>query len=307
KTDVNVSLSGSMASCLYWSMEKQEWTSEGCQAGNESTPQGIACVCNHLTSFGGDFLVPPNPIDFDVVILAFSDIAESRNYSVIATVGTVLMVYLFVVVLARRADRKDRKKVRASLSQAKDDHASYEVTIATDIWINSGTTADVALIVCGENATSDVIVIRHADFPNRILFARGNNDRFIIHVPTPLGKLLRVKIWHDNEGNSPAWLLRSVTVHATNSEDRYVFPCNRWLAVDKDDGMLDCTLTPHYGLSALKTSFAEKSANDFADDHLWVSVVARSPCNFFSRVQRATCCLSLFTSAMIANAMFYNI
>ncbi|XP_048586645.1 LOW QUALITY PROTEIN: polycystic kidney disease protein 1-like 2 [Nematostella vectensis] len=309
KTDVNVSLSGSMASCLYWSMEKQEWRSEGCQAGNESTPQGIACVCNHLTSFGGDFLVPPNPIDFDVVILAFSDLAESRNYSVIATVGTVLMVYLFVVVLARRADRKDRKKTgpKISLNQRGSDHASYEVTIATDIWINSGTTADVALIVCGENATSDVIVIRHADFPNRILFARGNNDQFIIHVPTPLGKLLRVKIWHDNEGNSPAWLLRSVTVHATNSEDRWVFPCNRWLAVDKDDGMLDCTLTPHYGLSALKTSFAEKSANDFADDHLWVSVVARSPCNFFSRVQRATCCLSLFTSAMIANAMFYNI
>lgn len=54
-------------------------------------------------------------------------------------------------------------------------------------------------------------------------------------------------------------------------------------------------------------SIKDKTTEDFVEEHLWISVVAKSPRTFFTRVQRATCCLSLLFSAMITNAMFYNL
>ena len=44
-----------------------------------------------------------------------------------------------------------------------------------------------------------------------------------------------------------------------------------------------------------------------ADSHLWISVFGKASSSTFTRVQRASCCLSVLFSAMIANAMFYNI
>ena len=44
-----------------------------------------------------------------------------------------------------------------------------------------------------------------------------------------------------------------------------------------------------------------------ADSHVWLSVVGKASSSTFTRVQRASCCLSILFSAMIANAMFYNI
>jgi len=36
----------------------------GCQVSSETNNDKIICFCNHLTSFGADFIVAPNPIDF---------------------------------------------------------------------------------------------------------------------------------------------------------------------------------------------------------------------------------------------------
>ena len=36
----------------------------GCKVSNETSNEKIICACNHLTSFGADFVVAPNPIDF---------------------------------------------------------------------------------------------------------------------------------------------------------------------------------------------------------------------------------------------------
>ena len=35
------------------------------------------CYCNHLTSFGSDLLVAPNPIDFSSVFKNFGSLAEN--------------------------------------------------------------------------------------------------------------------------------------------------------------------------------------------------------------------------------------
>ena len=53
-----------------------------------------------------------------------------------------------------------------------------------------------------------------------------------------LGKLDKVKIWHDNSGLKPAWHLDRIEIEDKLSEENYAFPCNRWLATSEDDGQI---------------------------------------------------------------------
>ena len=82
------------------------------------------CKCNHLTSFGSDLLVAPNPIDFDSVFNNFGSLAE--NVAVLALISTILGVYIFGFIWARRADKRDLLMVCAfySFSRIK---ASYSM------------------------------------------------------------------------------------------------------------------------------------------------------------------------------------
>lgn len=47
----------------------------------------------------------PNPIDFDKVWYAFADI--HNNVAVLVSIVSVFLLYLLVIIWARRADRKD--------------------------------------------------------------------------------------------------------------------------------------------------------------------------------------------------------
>ena len=76
--------------------------------GENTNPDLIHCKCNHLTSFASDFLVAPNPIDFDKVFSA--DL--SKNPAVLIVVCLIFGLYLLLVVIARRYDNKDLDKVR---------------------------------------------------------------------------------------------------------------------------------------------------------------------------------------------------
>jgi len=78
------------------------------QVGENTNPERIHCQCNHLTSFASDFLVAPNPIDFDKVFSA--DL--SKNFVVLLVVCLLFGFYLLLVVIARRYDNKDLEKVR---------------------------------------------------------------------------------------------------------------------------------------------------------------------------------------------------
>ena len=55
----------------------------------------------------------PNPIDFDYVFSQFPNIFESGNVVVLATVLSIFGLYIIGLVIARRADRKDERKVRS--------------------------------------------------------------------------------------------------------------------------------------------------------------------------------------------------
>jgi len=78
------------------------------QIGPLTTIYDTQCLCTHLTSFGGDFVVPPNTIDFSTV---FSLEKFLESMPVFITVIIVLVIYVGTMVWARREDKKDLIKV----------------------------------------------------------------------------------------------------------------------------------------------------------------------------------------------------
>ena len=51
-----------------------------------------------------------------------------------------------------------------------------------------------------------------------------------------LSRILFISVWHDNSGKDPGWYLNRVLVRDLQTGMKFYFICNRWLAVDKDDG-----------------------------------------------------------------------
>ena len=81
------------------------------QVDNSQATHILTCECNHLTFFGGDFVVAPNTINFDTVFGKFSRIGD--NLSVLLTIASLLVFYWLVLFFLRRLDKRDVEKVRA--------------------------------------------------------------------------------------------------------------------------------------------------------------------------------------------------
>lgn len=47
-----------------------------------------------------------------------------------------------------------------------------------------------------------------------------------------------IHIWHDNSGknNLASWFLKYIIVKDVQTKEKYYFICQKWLAVDIDDG-----------------------------------------------------------------------
>ena len=68
-------------------------------------------MCTHLSAFGGNIFVAPNPIDFEKVWTEFERLGDTGNILVLSTVCAVFGIYIVGLVFARRADNKDLQKV----------------------------------------------------------------------------------------------------------------------------------------------------------------------------------------------------
>ena len=179
------------------------------------------------------------------------------------------------------------------------------MAISTGVWKNSGTTANVEISIKSEiNEHSHVPLRSKGDSCE--VFARGSINGFVLITKESLGKLTEITLEHDNTGDNPSWFVEAVTIRDRQTEETWSFPVNRWLAVEKEDGLIEVTVNNRsfVPFSSLVTS---RFGRKLADSHLWMSVFGKACSNTFTRVQRASCCLSVLFSAMIANAMFYNI
>ena len=112
------------------------------------------------------------------------------------------------------------------------DIVSYEVTVQTGKTSGAGTDATVHVTVYGENGdTGDRPLRKSGSHLNK--FETGNADMFTVQA-ADLGKLTRLKVWHDNNSMFGAdWELDSISVVDPRDGTSTLFNCHAWLSKSK--------------------------------------------------------------------------
>lgn len=112
----------------------------------------------------------------------------------------------------------------------------YLVQVHTGDRAGAGTDANVFIIITGANGDSGERALIHSKtHVNK--FQRAAVDEFEIDA-VDLGALSKVKVWHDNKGLGGAWFLHKVVVVDSRDKKAYTFPCDQWLAKNKEDGQV---------------------------------------------------------------------
>ncbi|CAF0958355.1 unnamed protein product [Adineta ricciae] len=296
-----------VSKCQYWDEKKYIWSSDGCEVGPLTTLKSTECLCTHLTTFGSDFYVPPNTIDFKTVFTKFKKLHE--NAAVFSTVIVIFVIYIIAAIWSRRKDKRDLVKWTAAplIDNLPIDTYHYLVTVHTGIGKESGTTSNVSFVISGELADSGVRKLADGKIHE---FASGSVRNFVMSVESQLGPLLYLRIWHDNSGDKgkASWFLNMINVMDLQTGEKNYFICDNWLAVEKGDGLVDrvVPLASSKELKSFAHLFTQSVKKKFSDGHLWYSVFSRPVRSNFTRLQRISCCISLLFCTMISNAMFYR-
>ncbi|XP_078694962.1 polycystin-1-like protein 2 [Branchiostoma floridae x Branchiostoma belcheri] len=300
--DTSITVSILESACVYFGENSSHlWEHDGCEVGPLSNITHLHCRCDHLTKFAG--FVPPNPIDFT----PSGNILE--NPIGLILVLTVFGLFLLGYLMARKADRLDLTKVGVTTPTSHtlnpDPDCRYVITVYTGFRLDAGTTAQVSITVFGFRDESQPLALQDA---RRQLFQGGSVDSFLVSCENPLGPLTHIHVWHDNTGPSPAWYLSKVVIQHLSSGQLDYFICNKWLALDEDEGKIDrmVFVASPEEMAALSNLITERAAKDFHDGHLFFSVVGRPARSTFTRTQRLSCCLSTVYSTMLANIMFFG-
>ncbi|XP_043570379.1 lipoxygenase homology domain-containing protein 1-like [Chiloscyllium plagiosum] len=140
-------------------------------------------------------------------------------------------------------DEGDRELVVELLPEEYDDleENSYTVHVITGNVMGAGTDANVFINIYGETTDTGERSLKMSNHLNK--FERGQEDIFLIKA-IDLGVLRKLRIRHDNTGGNAAWFLDRVEIVDEKDDTTYFFPCERWLAVDEDDGQIARELVP---------------------------------------------------------------
>jgi hypothetical protein len=118
--------------------------------------------------------------------------------------------------------------------------ARYIVTVETGAVENAGTDAHVYLTLFGEQGESGERELSELSDENN--FEKGKTDVFELETHD-LGAIHRIRIRHDGRGDKPGWYLERVVVQREDTNERWIFPCRRWLAKGEDDGQIERVLS----------------------------------------------------------------
>ncbi|XP_062997536.1 polycystin-1-like protein 2 [Elgaria multicarinata webbii] len=305
-SDMNVSVTCFVSQCVFWDEHEGNWNNYGCHVGPQTTPTGTQCLCNHLTFFGSSFFVMPNSIDVSKTVELFATFVD--NPVVVTTVGCIFLVYLLVLIWARRKDIQDDAKVKITVLEDNDPFAQYRylVTVYTGHRRGAATTSKVTLTLYGQEGESEP---HHLVDPDTPVFERGGVDVFLLRTLFPLGELHSVRLWHDNSGESPSWYVNRLLVHDVTTDQKWYFLCNSWLSIDIGDCVLDKAfpIATEQDMKLFSNLFFMKTSKGFRDGHIWYSIFNRSPRSSFTRAQRVSCCFSLLLCTMLTSIMFWGV
>ena len=149
----------------------------------------------------------------------------------------------------------------------------------------------------GTENSREVIELTRNNDENSKPFSRGNTDNFLSAVGQPLGSLVKLHVGHDSSGEDPSWFLNEISI--TDIEGRKFpmeVPLLPLLALEREDGSTTVELyAPNVNKRhGFKSEFNSARICGLANDHLRFSVVIKEPRDFFTRVQRVTCCFFFF-------------
>ncbi|OXB80026.1 UNVERIFIED_CONTAM: hypothetical protein H355_014070 [Colinus virginianus] len=292
--------------CVFWDEQQGNWNSFGCQVGPKTNSRSTQCLCNHLTFFGSSFFVIPNAVDVSKTAQMFGTFVD--NPVVVTTVGCIFLIYVLVVIWARRKDIQDDAKAKITVLEDNDPFAQYRylVTVFTGHRRGAATTSKVTLTLYGLEGESEP---HHLSDPDTPVFERGGVDVFLLCTLFPLGELQSIRLWHDNSGDNPSWYVNRVLVHDLAWDQKWYFLCNSWLAVDIGECVLDKVfpVATEQDMKQFSNLFFMKTSKGFQDGHIWYSVFSRSPRSSFTRAQRVSCCFSLLLCTMLTSIMFWGV
>uniref|UniRef100_A0A8C6YX29 Lipoxygenase homology PLAT domains 1 n=1 Tax=Nothoprocta perdicaria TaxID=30464 RepID=A0A8C6YX29_NOTPE len=153
-------------------------------------------------------------------------------------------IYTFVAHRWLARDEGDKELVVELVPEGESalEENTYEVHVLTgNVW-GAGTDANVFLNIygVGRGDTGERQLKRSSCFDK---FEKGQEDVFTIKA-IDLGELKKLRIRHDNSGGSSGWFLERVEIVDLKESTTYYFPCQRWLAVEEDDGQIVRELVP---------------------------------------------------------------
>ncbi|CAF2130421.1 unnamed protein product [Rotaria magnacalcarata] len=150
----------------------------------------------------------------------------------------------------------------------------YIVDIFTGNKPKAGTDANVFINIYGERGDTGARPLEYS-LQNKNKFERKQVDRFIIDAVL-LNQIRKIRIGHDNTGVDSGWYLDKVVIYQEDqSYGPLTFICDRWLAVNEDDGQIVRELTLTADLHDTTYNVKIKTGDDLqagttADIHLQI-------------------------------------
>ena len=139
----------------YYLNENNEWKSDGLIVGPLTNLSQTQCYSTHLTTFTGGLRIFPPSINLDDV-LANTDFIQ--NKTIYSTVICVTIIYIILIIYARRQDKKDVAKLGVTPlnDNHKFDQYYYEIIVFTGQRKDSGTKSNVHFVLSGNKDQTHV-------------------------------------------------------------------------------------------------------------------------------------------------------
>ncbi|XP_012939779.1 lipoxygenase homology domain-containing protein 1 isoform X2 [Aplysia californica] len=109
---------------------------------------------------------------------------------------------------------------------------NWRISCTTNELPTAGTHAQVFITVYGHKGNSGPVPL---GFPDNSCFNPGQEDDFELNLGAGLGEIYKIRISHDNTGEFPGWLCDEIRMVDTDTDEKLVFPCRRWLSREEDD------------------------------------------------------------------------
>ncbi|XP_049901251.1 polycystin-1 [Epinephelus moara] len=287
--------------CQYFSESEKQWRTDGMVPLAETNASRAVCRTRHLTAFAAGLFVPANAITFKV-----PERSGAPNLVVLLVCVLGVLSYVVAAAILHKLDQLDLRRAGVVPLCGRDGLFKYEVQVKTGWSRGAGTTAHVGISLYGRESRSG-----HRHLDSRGAFTRNALDIFHIATDTSLGSVWKIRIWHDNKGLSPAWMLQYVLVKDLQTGSSYYFLVEEWLSVDNErtDGRVEIEVeaSEEAVLRQLPRRLRCELQRALCESHLWLSLWERPPRSPFTRLQRATCCALLLQLFIFANTLWYGI